>query len=129
MLARIIAFLLKRDLSVKTRTILLNAVIHSFGFPIKAIISTDENRRILVQGKLLTVDETVQLQESAYALARNPALRLIRDQVRFKAIELGYLQNVDADPYRELFYKAALWYAQEEKELIDGLAGSPDSTR
>jgi hypothetical protein len=61
------------------------------------------------------------LNESAIALKDNQALRLIRDQVRFMAVDKGYLQS--KDPEAQLFYKAALWYAQEEQALIDSLAG------
>lgn len=128
MIAKIIAFLLRKNLSVSDRVVLVNAVINRLEIPTRAIITVDDNRRIVVQGKPLSTEQTQSLQESAFALANNPALKLIRDQVRFQAVDLGYLQNVDSDKYRELFYKAALWYAQEETALIASLAGTKDPT-
>jgi hypothetical protein len=126
MIAKLITAILK-FLPAKSRASLVTAVINSWNFPTKAIITTDEHRKVLVQGRPLTVEESVRLHESASALQRNPALRLIHDQVRFLAIDNGYLKNVHADPYQELFYKAALWAIQEEKNLIDGLSGQQDS--
>lgn len=127
MIARLAAWLLKKNLSVEDRGILVNAVMHSLDtVPLRAMISTDENRRVLVQGKLLSPEQGISLRESATSLLNNQAMKLIREQVRFAAIDQGYLQNEKADPYRELFYKAALWYAQAEKELVEAIAGSED---
>jgi hypothetical protein len=129
MLANIVAWCLNRSwLSIKDKNVLVTAVINTLDIPTRSILTTDENRRILVQGVPLSIEQTQQLQESAFALTNNQALHLIRDQVRFTAVQNGFLTNVDADPIRELFYKAALWYAQEEKVLIASLAGSQDST-
>lgn len=121
MIARLIAFSL-RNLSLADKTVLLNAVINRLAVPLHAIISTDENRRILVQGKPLSIEQTETLHESAVALKDNQARRLIRDQVRFVAVDKGFLQS--KDPEAQLFYKAALWFAQEEDALVESLAGS-----
>lgn len=127
MIAKLVAWLLRQDLSVKNRGILMNAVINSLDtVPLRAMISTDENRRVLVQGKLLSPEQAISLRESATSLLNNQAMKLIREQVRFAAIDQGFLQNEKADPYRELFYKAALWYAQSERELVEAIAGSQD---
>lgn len=122
----VIRFLLRKNLSVSERTALVNVLIHNLGLPpVKGIITTDENQRILVQGSALSVEQTIQIRESAVALKNNHALKLIRDQVRFMAVDKGFLQS--DNPESQLFYKAALWYAQEESNLIEGLAGYQDS--
>lgn len=126
MIARIVAFLLRKNLSLADRTILVNAVIHRLGIPTRAIITVDDHRRIVVNGSPLSIEQTQSLQKNAYALSKNQALKLIRDQVRFRAVDLGFLQS--KDPEAQLFYKAALWYAQEETELIESLAGTQDPT-
>jgi hypothetical protein len=117
MIARIVAWLIGKNLSVSVRTILVNAVIHSLEMPpTRAIISKDESRRILVQGKPLSEEQAALFLEGAYALTTNPAQKLIRDQVRFMAVDRGFLQS--SNPETQLFYKAALWYAQTEQELV-----------
>lgn len=127
MIARLVAWLLSKNLSVQDREILMRKVMHSLDIvPLRAMITTDENRRVLVQGKPLSIEQGIILRESASALLKNQAQKLIREQVRFSAIDQGFLQNEKADPYRELFYKSALWYAQAEKELVEAIAGSQD---
>ncbi len=125
MLARLIVFLMNH-LSVKGRTIVVNAVINRAGLPIRSIITTDGSHRILIQGKPVSVEQAASLRAGAIALRSNPTLKVIRDQVRFLAIDRGFLQT--DEPIQQLSYKMALWYAQEETQLIDMLAGAQDST-
>jgi len=125
MIAKITAWLLKNvPLSVEDRNVLVTAVINRLDVPVRAIITLDDSRRIVVQGKPLSIEQTQSLQEGAVALRTNVARQLIRDQVRFKAVDVGYLQNTHSDKYQELFYKAALWFAQEEDALVESLSGS-----
>lgn len=125
MLVKILTFLLRKNLSLKDRDALVNALINRLNVPTRAIITTDENRRILVQGNPLSIEQTIALREAAYALTTNHALKIIRDQVRFQAVDRGFLQS--SDPETQLFYKAALLYAQEETELINSIAAIQDS--
>ncbi len=131
MIAKVLVWCLKHfRFSEKESVTLTNALIHSVqAVPLHAIITVDENRRILVQGEPLDIEQTISLGQSAVALQQSTLLRLIREQVRFTAIDNGFLRNEKADQYQESFYKAALWYAQQEKELIDALAGPSDPTR
>lgn len=126
MLGKFVAWLLSLPLSVRDRTAIVNAVIHRFDVPSRAIISVDENRRILVQGEPLSLEQSVALQEASVSLRNNSALKLIRNQVRFQAVDNGFLQS--PDPETQLFYKAALWASQEEDKLIDYLAGPQHPT-
>lgn len=124
MIARLVSFLLSHaKLSQKGRLMLVNSVIHRLGMPTRSILAVDENRRIVVNGQPLSLEQSESIQQGATALLRNPALKLIRDQIRFSAIDRGYLQNTNSDRYQDLFYKAALLYAQEEQELTRQLAG------
>ena len=121
MFTTLVLWLLK-NLSVKDRTKLVNALINNAldAVPLKAIITIDENRRILVDGKALSPEQNVALTEGAYAALNNQALQLVREHVRFAAIDQGFLKS--DDPTKQLFYKAALWYAQEEKNLLTDLS-------
>ena len=111
----------------KGRAILTAAILDSIdAVPLRSMIAIDEHRRVLVRGEPLNPEEFIQLRESARAILNNRATRLIRDQVRFVAINDGYLKSID--PETQIFYKAALWYAQSEKELLQELAGTQDPT-
>lgn len=124
MVLSLIKLILRIPLSDKDQLALVNSVINRVGIPLRSILAVDGNRRILVNGSPLSIEQSQSIQEGAYALLRNPARKLIRDQVRFQAIDKGYLQS--ADPKVQLFYKAALLFAQEEEELTRQLAGNPD---
>lgn len=129
MIAAIVVWALKHlSLSEKDRLVLLTGVMHSINtVPLHAIITVDENRHILVQGKPLNVDQLLTLQESAVSVLNSQARNLIHEQVRFAAIDQGFLKS--DDPKTQLFYKAALWFAQEETTLLKQLAGASDPTR
>lgn len=124
MIVSLIKLILRIPLTDKDQTNLVNAVINRVGIPLRNILAVDGNRRILVNGSPLSIEQTQGIQEGAYALLRNPTRKLIRDQVRFQAVDKGYLQS--NDPKVQLFYKAALLFAQEEEELTRVLAGNPD---
>lgn len=112
-------------LSSKDRDILFKEVMHSLDIPpLRAIISTDENRRILVNGKPLEPDQALLLRESARTTLDSFARKVVQEQVRFKAVDEGFLKSNDLETGK--FYKSALWYAQEENELLRILA--QDST-
>lgn len=90
--------------------------------PMRGIISQDASRRLTVSGRVLSPEQILGLRESAQNALDSQALKVVRDQVRFKAIDEGYLSA--ADPTKtSTFYKAALWYAQEERAILEGLAG------
>lgn len=129
MIVRIIAWFLERkNLSEQDRLALLTRVMHSLeAVPLHAIITVDESQRILIQGRLATVEQLVSLQESATSVLNSQARNLIHEQVRFAAIDQGFLKS--DDPKTQLFFKAALWFAQEESTLLKQLAGLPDPTR
>lgn len=112
-----------KSLSEKDRQALLTIILKSVdAVPLRAMITIDENRQILVNGKQVSEEQRESIVNGARSALNNPALALVRENVRFSAINIGYLQNEKADPYREVFYKSALWYAQEEKNVLTELA-------
>lgn len=123
MIVRLVAFFLKsKRLSLKDRAVLLTEVMHSLDtVPLRAIIQVDESLRILVNGRPVDNEQLLVLRESARALLNSPVRRLVREQVRFAAIDTGFLKN-PGDLEREIFYKAALWYDQEQEQLFQSLA-------
>lgn len=128
MIAKFAAWLLKRNLSPEDRSLLLTAVVNTIGaVPVKAIISVGENQQILVHGKPLALDQAIALRESAQAALNSYARALVHEQIRFAAVDAGFLKNESDDRYRSVFYKAALWFAQQENELLKALSPT-DST-
>lgn len=129
MIIRLIVWALNRkDLSEQDRLTLLTEVMHSLkAVPLRAIITVDEDNRIFIQGKPASVEQLMSLQESAASALNSTARNLIREQVRFAAVDKGFLKSDNLKT--QLFYKAALWYAQEEDELLRQMAATTDPTR
>lgn len=109
-------------LSEKEQTHVVNTLLRRIDIPTRAILAVDGSRRVLVNGRPLSIEQSQSIQEGAHALLRNPTLKLVRDQVRFQAVDKGFLQS--DNPSTQLFYKAALLYAQEEQRLVESLIGS-----
>lgn len=126
MIIRLIAWLLRKDLSEKDMLILSTAVMHRLGeLPTRATLSVDENMRILVNGRAIDAEKSMQLRESANAILNNRAYHLVREQIRFLAVQHGF--HTAQTPTEQLWARAALWFAQQEDELFKSLA-MKDST-
>lgn len=106
---------------------LMPLVMHRLGaVPLTAMIQVDENRQILVRGRPVSTEQLVMLKESAAVAVNSQARNLIKEQVRFMAIDQGFLKS--DDPKTQTFYKAALWFAQEEDTLLRQMAGPQDQS-
>lgn len=122
-LSLVLWFIRRKNLSDKDRNKVITTLLESIDAPpLQALISVDENRRVLVNGKPLSVEQIQALRESASAVLNSTARNLIHEQVRYAAIDTGFLKNGTGDLYSQLFYKAALWTAQEEDNLLRALA-------
>jgi len=124
---KLIEWLLKRDLSWETRSKLTSLVLISVdALPVKDIISVDDDGSLLVGGRKMEIEQAIHLRESARAMLGNTAYKVIRDQVAYQAITLGFHK---AETERQiLFGKAAIWYGQQEEVLLkllsaDGTSG------
>lgn len=121
----LIVWLLKK---IGNRSVLERVLFESLDTPpLRGMISMDESRRMTVAGRVVAPDQLIALKESAQNALDSQALRVVRDQIRFKAIDQGYLSALDPTK-TATFYKAALWYCQEERSLLESLAGqqTPD---
>lgn len=122
MLVKIVIWLLKwKKLSTGDKTVLVNAMLDKMNaVPMRSLIAKDPTGNIYVMGKQLSADETIKLRENATMLLESNARKLIQDQVRFAAIDQGFLKS--DDPTAALFFKAALLYAQEEDAVLEKIA-------
>lgn len=89
--------------------------------PFRDTITFDAARgAIFVNGKQLTPEQATLLRTSANAAQDSFALKLVHEQVRFKAVKMGVHEGLNPDMI--MFAKAALWYAEEENKLLSTLA-------
>lgn len=112
-------------LSPQEKAVVLSAALDSIGaLPIRDMISTNESGRLIVNGKPVTVEMVRNLQESARAGLDNIAIRFIRDQIAFMAINIGVHNGDSLD--KVMFARTALWNGQQEKLLLEKLAGQSE---
>jgi len=74
------------------------------------------HKGIVVNGKPLEQEVALNFVESCHALKGNMARNIIREQMKFLAINLGIHNAVSLDTM--YFAKAALWNIQQEDELL-----------
>lgn len=87
---------------------------------INDIIKIDDQQQLVINGNPLTMEQVIQLRESAIAALNNRALNIIRDQVSYAAVTYGVHKALT--PEQMFFARAALWYGQEEVKLLETLA-------
>lgn len=119
-------WLLKRDINIKYRALILNTLLDKLAMlPLRSIISVNDNGSLVIRGKELDIEEINLLRESAKALRDNRAFQLIQDEALFVA----HSYAVNGTKCFEDIYaaKMAVWWGLEENKNIKLLAGeNPD---
>jgi len=97
--------------------------IHSL--PTRAIITVNEGK-LFIRGVPLELEKAIALRDSANAVLNNPAYKAVHDQVLYQAVSLGVHQAQTTEQVQ--FAKAAIWYGQQEVELLKTLTleGNPE---
>jgi len=123
MKAKVLVWLIDRlAFSDNERLTLTNAILRNIdAVPLRAVVDVNENRQVVIRGRVASTEDLVVYQQSAENAVKSIARNLIHNQVRFMAIDKGYLQS--DDPKTQLFYKAALWFSQQETDLLKQMAG------
>lgn len=121
MLARLVCWILERkNLSQKDREKITNQLLKSIdALPTRAIITINEGK-LFIGGAPMEGEKTASLRESATAVLNNPALKIVHDQVLYQAISIGIHQAQTTEQVQ--FAKAAIWYGQQEIELLKTLS-------
>lgn len=115
-------FLKTARIGNEERQLLTSAVLDKIhALPLRARVVIDEVGKIYVDGKPANFEQTLALRDGAKVMMGNYALKFVREQVRFLAVENGVHQNLTPD--QGLFAKAALYNIQEEDKLYRLLAG------
>jgi len=117
---KLIKQLSKSNLSTEDRIALTGAITKNLNaFPISNILEiTSEGLK--VQGKKLDVEQVIHFREACVILKDNFARKVIHEQVRYKAIDMGISKAVSVDTL--MFAKASLWVLNEIEILINSLS-------
>lgn len=126
MIVKLALRLLKnKRLKEEDKLLILNALLERISaIPIKSIITFDKDGTLNINGKTLTVEQTIAVKEGANSIKLNHTYKLIKDQIAFEAIKMGIHSSLSLDMV--IFCKAALWLQQEEQKLIERLSGEID---
>lgn len=112
--------LARTDLPVEDRTALLTAILGKLNaLPIGDIVATSSDGAVMINGKNLDREQIIGFKEGIAALKDNFARKVIHEQVRFKAIEMGIFKSVSTETL--MFSKAALWCMNEIEILLEKL--------
>lgn len=119
---RLTKFVLHRaDLSLDDRNVLTVHILKKLdAFPLRDMIISNEQGKLLVNGQVLSVEGARALRESARGALQNKARKFVHDQVLFTAINMGVheLERVE----QSYFARAAIWWSQQEDLLLATLA-------
>jgi hypothetical protein len=117
---KVIKQLRKASLSMADRVALTNVLLDKLGaFPIGDIVRFTENH-IEINGRNLDTEQYLAFKEAASAMKENFARRVINEQLKYKATEMGIHKAVSLD---ELFFsKAIIWFINEENILLEKIS-------
>lgn len=121
MLSKLVIWLLKSNtLSGDDKVKVTNALLKNIGaLPLRSTISFDNNQTLHINGKKLDMEHATIFVDSCRSLKESFARQVIREQVKFLAIEIGVHQALNSE--QVMFSKAALWVIQEEDKIINSI--------
>ena len=107
----------KTNLPLEDRTALITVLLDKLAvLPINNALVVN-HKGVVINGKALEPDQALMFVDSCRALKDNFAHQIIREQMKFLAINLGIHNATSLDTM--YFAKAALWNLQQEDELLD----------
>ena len=116
---KLIATLKKSNLSLEDRSALITALLdklHALPLDNTLVIEKDG---IIINGKPLELEQVINFKDSCIALQENVARKVIQEQIRYLASNLGMYK---ATTFEELyFYKSALWCLNQQDILIESV--------
>lgn len=123
---KILLWILKnRNLNQKDHKLVINYLASSINsLPIKDVITFDIDGTVRINGKNLSLEQSIVFRESIVSLKENWAYKVIREQTAFEAIKIGIHTGNTLEQI--LFPKAVLWMQAQEVELINSLGGKID---
>jgi len=120
-ITKMTAYLLKKNLSLKNRTILTTALLKNLvAIQSCDIIKTNEEGKLAVNGRELDFEGAKILRESAISALDNQAWKFVKEQVEFEAVKIGV--HFGDTPEKVFFSKAAIWQGLQVEEFLKKLA-------
>lgn len=117
---KIIKQLQNTKLSLEDRVALTTAILDKLhALPIGNIVHFTESG-VMINGKELDQDQMISFREACVVLKENFARKVIHEQVRYKAIDMGINKALSMDTI--MFAKAAIWVVNEIEILIAKLS-------
>lgn len=114
---KVIKELKKANLSTEDRIALTTALLDKLVvLPFDDILVINE-QGIKIKGKEVDLDGAFSFREHCVALKENVARKILREQVRYMAVQWGVHNGLNLDTV--MFSKAVLWCMQEEDKLLD----------
>lgn len=116
-ITKVIVALNKTDLSMIDKSLLISAILTKLAaIPLRDIIYADDKGNLFVSDVKIEAGEAQTLRESAVRVLDSKAFKLIREQVVYKA----FAEAAHRAPHPEdlVFFKAALWWGQQEDALL-----------
>lgn len=99
-----------------------NVLLENIGtLPIKKLITYDIHGTLMLNGKYLEVEQIIAFKQGAMALRDNQVRRILNDQKKMLAIEMGVHNGLN--PETIMFSKACLYNIQEEERLLTEIIG------
>lgn len=117
---KVISQLKKTKLSKEDRIALTTALLDKLvALPASNILHSS-NEGLVIAGKKLDMEQMLAFKESVDALKENYARRVIHEQIRYKATEMGIHKATTLEEL--MFAKAAIWFLNEENILVESLS-------
>jgi hypothetical protein len=118
----VIWLLARKELDGECKSRLVSSLLKNVhALPLRGTIFIDNLGAIVVNGKKMPGDQVHMLKNSAKTVKDSLAFRIIVEQTRFLAIEMGTFKA--QTPEQIVFGKAALWYASEQIRLLEQITG------
>lgn len=119
----LVRFLLNaKTLSLTDRNELITCVLDKLNaLPLRDIIRQTEQGTLEIDGKELDVDKLIQLKEYANTALDNPAAKYVKEHVAYVAV-VGSVHKA-VTPEQLYFFRAALWWGEEEERFLKMLSG------
>lgn len=106
----------KANLSIEDRVALTTALLYKLqSLPLESTFIID-SKGISVNGKVLEPEQVINFTESCAALKDNFARKVIHEQIRYLAVNMGIHNSLSIDTL--MFAKAALWCLSQEEDLL-----------
>lgn len=120
-MVKLLCYLLRRFAPRNAQALIVEALSTVGALPLHSIIRVDDAGKLLIRGRAIEYEQAVLLRESARNVLLSPAWQLVHEQALYAGVSEGFLKAQSEK--QMLFGQAAVWFGQQEKDLLSVLAG------